>query len=107
MNPRELESLILLNRLLLSSRQPAWALLEQGHAASHIVTMIEEENLFDKAEALKKIRLSFDAISDVEAFLPGGASIITMGDKIYPSWLKTIIDPLWVIRESPRVRQAS
>src|SRR3989338_1775581 len=97
MNPRELESLILLNRLLLSSRQPAWALLEQGHAASHIVTMIEEENLFDKAEALKKIRLSFDAISDVEACLTRGDSIITIGDEIYPSWLKTIIDPPLVL----------
>lgn len=106
MNPGELESLILLNRLLLSSRQSAWTLLEQGHAASHIVAMIEEENLFNKAEPLKKIRLSFNAASEIEACLTRGDSVIPIVDGAYPVWLKTITDPPLILYCRGRIESA-
>jgi DNA processing protein len=97
LSPIELQSLLVLNRLLLGGAKAVHHWLWEGHAPSQILNRIRSENFLQKAEALQTLQLSFSAEREIEKAEKAGVRFLTILDSDYPVLLKHITDPPLVL----------
>ena len=97
LNPKELQSLLVLNRLLLSGAKAVHHWLWEGHAPSQILGRIQTEDFLQKAEALQKLQSEFSAEREIEKAQKEEVRFLTILDPDYPAFLKHITDPPLVL----------
>ncbi len=93
----ELKSLVLLNRLTVGCGREARVLLSQGTLPSAIIQKIQSENFQGKAEALQRLSQTFDPEKEIETAEKTSVKLLTLWDEGYPSLLKQIPDPPFLL----------
>lgn len=97
LSSKELQSLLVLNRLLLGGAKAVHHWLWEGHAPSQILGRIRAENFLHKAEALQELQTRFSPEREIEKAEKEGARFLTILDPDYPALLKHITDPPLVL----------
>ena len=97
LSPIELQSLLVLNRLLLGGAKAVHHWLWEGHAPSQILGRIRTENFLQKSEALQELQRHFSPEREIEKAEKNGVRFLTVLDPDYPVLLKHITDPPLVL----------
>ncbi len=110
LSDEELAALILLNRVAGAARRSVHALLMESAMPSEILARIEAENLWGRAEELRKVRSALDPEKELERCRKKSIHFLTVLDSSYPSLLKQSPDPpllLYVLGEWLEADQAA